>query len=121
MLSDLLGKLQEILKNYNIKLNNEQIRKLEELLSFYKGGIIPTAVVKRTLNISYAETHNLMIFLMTKNILKSKYKIHCENDLVTGAGKIYDDPAEIPIELCDRCERGCALIKNLVVEFEVVI
>ncbi len=75
--------------------------------------------MKRELKISYEETHKLMIFLMTKGLLKTKYKIYCENDMITGMAKTYDDPAEIPISTCDRCDRGCSLIKNLVVEFEV--
>lgn len=121
MLLDLLVKLQKILENYNPKLTEKQIQNLLEVLKYYNGGILPASVVKRELNISYKETHELMVYLMTKHILKSQYKIYCENDIITGAAKIYDDPAQIPVSICDRCDKRCSLIKNLVVEFEVCI
>lgn len=119
MLLDLLGELQDKLKTCNVKLDEDQIQKLREALIFHKGGVLPAKVLKKDLKISYTDTHKLMIFLMTKGYLKSIYKIYCENDIITGASKTYDDPAEIPVEICDRCDRGCALIKNLKVEFKV--
>ncbi len=121
MLLDLLEKLPKILENCNITLNESQVETLAEALINFNGGILPSRVLKRELKISYEETHKLMIFLMTRGILKSKYKIYCENDMLTGVSKIYDDPAEIPVSICDRCNRGCSLIKNLVVEFEVCL
>lgn len=121
MLLDLLEKLPKILENCSIVLNENQIKTLAEALIKFNEGILPARVLKRELKISYEETHKLMIFLMTKGFLKSKYKIYCENDMITGASKIYDDPAEIPVSTCDRCNRGCSLIKNLVVEFKVCL
>lgn len=119
MLLDLLGKLHEVLANCKVSLNDSQINELESLLQFHHKGIIPASVVRRELKISYEETHKLMIFLMTQGYLKSKYRIYCENDVFTGGSNVYDDPSQIPVEVCDRCEKGCALIKNLMVEFEV--
>lgn len=121
MLLDLLERLQEIFKSCKVKLTEEQLNNLKELLEWHSGGIIPSSVVKRELKISYNEVHSLMIFLMTKGIVKSKYKVYCENDNITGTAKVYDDPAEIPITICDRCDKGCSLINNIVVEFEVCI
>lgn len=121
MLLNLLVKLQKILENYNPKLTENQIKNLSEALEFYNGGILPANIIKRELKISYKETHELMIYLMTKNVLKAKYKIYCENDMFTGTADVYDDPAQIPVSICDRCDKGCSLIKNLVVEFEVCI
>lgn len=121
MLLDLLEKLRKILENYSNPLTESQIKDLAEILEWNNGGILYATVVKRELNISYEETHRLMIYLMTKGILKTKYKIYCENDMITGSSKIYDDPAEVPISICDRCDKGCSLIRNLVVEFEVCV
>lgn len=121
MLLDLLEKLHKILENYSPTLNENQIKNLSEALEWNKGGILPANVVKRELKISYEETHKLMIYLMRKGLLKSKFKIYCENDIITGVSKVYDDPAEIPVEVCDRCDKGCTLIKNLVVVFEVCV
>ena len=121
MLLDLSEKLQKVLANYKVQLTEKQIKNLCETLEWYKGGIIPATVIRRELNISFEDTHKLMIYLMTKGILKSKYRIYCENDTISGVRKVYDDPAEIPMIICDRCDKGCSLIKNLVVEFEVCI
>lgn len=121
MLLDLLEKLQRELENYNTELNEKQIEDLSKVLKFHNHGILPAAVVKRTLKISYKETHELMVYLMTKEMLKAKYKVYCENDTVTGVAKTYDDPAQVPVSICDRCDKGCSLIKNLVVEFEVCV
>lgn len=121
MLSNLLERLRVILENYKIRLNETQMTNLAVALDFHNGGIIPAKIIKRELNISYEETHKLMTFLSTKGILKPKYRVYCENDVITGASKIYNDPAEIPIDVCDRCEKECILIKNLLVEFEVCI
>ncbi|XZI67586.1 hypothetical protein ACSXEI_00305 [Clostridium perfringens] len=116
-----MEKLQKILENYNPELTEKQIKDLSEVLEFHNHGILPASVVKRILKISYKETHELMVYLMTKDMLKPKYKVYCENDMVTGAVKIYDDPAQVPVSFCDRCDKGCSLIKNLVVEFEVCV
>ncbi|MBY6789188.1 hypothetical protein HYH43_07020 [Clostridium botulinum] len=119
MLSSSLEKLEKILESCKIKLNNEQIKKLRETLQHYSNGILPTRVLKRELSISFEDTHKLMTFLSTKRILIPKYKIYCDKDELTGASKVYDDPSDIPIKTCDRCEEGCILIERLVVEFKV--
>lgn len=121
MLLGLLEKLQKTLESYDKKFTEKQIKDLAEVLEWCKDGILPARVVKRELNISYKEVHSLMIYLMTKGMLKAKYKVYCENDMLNGMANTYDDPAEIPLTICDRCDRGCSLIKNLVVEFEVCI
>lgn len=119
MLLNLLGKLQKELESYN--LDFEKIKNLKEVLIFYRNGIVPSQVIKRELSISYEETHKLMILLMTKGLLKAKYKVFCENETTTGLSNTYDDPSEIPVSICDRCDKRCTMIKNLVVEFEVCI
>ncbi|KEI16920.1 hypothetical protein Z959_08820 [Clostridium novyi B str. ATCC 27606] len=81
--------------------------------------MIPSKVVKRELKVSYEEVHRLMTFLSTKEILKPKYKILCENNCLTGASKSYDDLDDIPINICDRCERECVLLEKVIIEFEV--
>lgn len=121
MLLDLSERLQKELANYKVKLTEKQIKNLCETLEWHNGGIIPASIIKRELKISFEDTHKLMIYLMTKGFLKSKYRIYCENDMISGVNKSYNDPAEIPMIICDRCDKGCSLIKNLVVEFEVCI
>lgn len=121
MLLVLLEKLERILENFKVKLNKNQLHNLAETLIYYNDSIVPAKVIKRELKISYSDTHDLMIFLQIKGILIPKYKIYCENDSITGVSKIYDDPKDIPVEICDRCDRECTLIKNLVVEFKVCI
>lgn len=121
MLLDLLGNLQKILENCKIKLDDLQLKALAETLEYHKGGILPANVLKRELNISYADVHSLMTYLSTQGILKVKYKVYCENDAVTGASRVYDDIADIPVSICDRCQKECVLLKNIYIEFEVCI
>lgn len=119
MLSNLLEQLQGILKNCNVKLNDKQIKCLKQTLIYHKGGILPASVLKRELDIPYPEIHRLMSFLSTSRILMPIYKISCENNMNTGMEKVYRNIFEIPVEVCDRCEKECVILKNIIVEFEV--
>ena len=104
----------------DIKLDDNQINRLFETLQFHEKGILPASVLKREVGISYDETHKLMIYLATVNILKPVYRIYCENDMETGAGKIYNKLSEIPIKTCDRCDKKCILLESIYVEFKVI-
>lgn len=119
MLSGLLERLHKLLDNYRVQLDNEQIKSLADTLEFHNNGLLPANVLQRELEISYKDIHSIMSYLSTKGILVAKYKIYCENDMNTGASEIYDDIKDIPVKICDRCDRSCALIKNVIVEFEV--
>lgn len=121
MLSDLSAKLQVILENYELNLTNNQIKEIIELFNFYKGGIIPMKVIKKRVRLQYKEIHKLMIHLVTKNILKPKYKIICENDVATAGGREYDSLLDIPpMKVCDRCSEECIILEKVSVEFEVI-
>ncbi|MBP2032586.1 hypothetical protein J2Z42_001258 [Clostridium algifaecis] len=121
MLLNLSEKLQKLLKNCKVFLNGDQIESLAEILEFYNNGILPAKILKHKLEITYKDVHTLMTCLAIKGILRVKYRIYCENDSITGASKIYDDIEDIPVSVCDRCDKRCTLIKNVIVEFEVHI
>ncbi|EPY2310860.1 hypothetical protein FDE98_02360 [Clostridium sporogenes] len=120
MLSKLLEGLEKALKNYKIKLTDNQIQSLSEILDFYSGGVIPMRTVRRELNLSMDETEDLMIYLETKGILKSAYKVYCPDKSECIREEIYDDVRDIPKAHCDKCDERCIYLKNIIVVFKVV-
>lgn len=120
MLSNLFAKLQEELENYNLNLTSDQMEILEELFDYFKGGTIPMKVIRKKTGLDYKQVHNLMTILVTKKMLKPKYKILCDKDSITGASRTYDSISEIPTKICDRCDELCVILENVSVEFEVI-
>ena len=120
MLSTLLEKLEIVLNDCKIKLNKSQLNSLAEALSFYKGGIIPISVIRRELRLTNEEVADLMIYMETKGILKSKYKVYCPSKSEGVMETFYDDVRQIPKKYCDKCDENCMYLENIVVVFEVI-
>lgn len=119
MLSDLLGRLQKILVNYDINFSEQQIKNLAETLKYYNKSILHPRVLKREMNLSYNQVNDLMIFLETQGILRSKFKTICTEEHSNKVEKIYNSIKEVPLTVCDRCEKECSMLTNVIVVFEV--
>ncbi|MDM0483644.1 hypothetical protein QTG92_09635 [Clostridium perfringens] len=111
--------LKKIMSQWK-KISYNQIKTLLELLDYFNGGIIPISVVKRKLNLTNDEVEDLMIFLETKGILKSAFKVFCSDKFESTREEIYDDIRKIPKKHCDKCEKECMYLENVVVVFKVV-
>lgn len=113
--------MSNVLKSYKVNLSNEKIENLVETLEYYDGGIIPIEVVKRELDLTYDETHDLLIYLARHGILKINYKVWCDNEDTTTEGKIYEHITDVPFGTCSRCEKECRTVNNVIVVFRVVL
>ncbi|CAI3660815.1 hypothetical protein [Clostridium neonatale] len=120
MLPDLLEKLEQILKNHKLKLNNQQIQTLVEIFNIYSGGVVPISVVRRELKLNINDTQELMIYLESKGILKSMLKVCCPSKPESVREELYDDIRKIPKKYCDKCDENCMYVENISVVFKVV-
>ncbi|ALR90193.1 hypothetical protein [Clostridium butyricum] len=120
MLPNLLEKLEQLLKNHNLKLNNQQIQSLAEILDIYSGGIVPISVIRRELKLNINDTQELMIYLEDKGILKSMLKVCCPSKSESVREELYDDIRNIPKKYCDKCDENCMYIENISVVFKVI-
>lgn len=121
MLPNSLEKLGEILKQYEYKFSKEEVAILFDLLDFYKDGIIPMPVIRRKLNLDIDNAWNLLIYLESKGVVKSMYKVYCNIKSEAIREEIYDDIRKVPKKHCDKCEEGCLYIENVGVVFKVVL
>lgn len=120
MLSDLLMKLTNIQSECNVNLNNQQIIELKKILKHFSGGVLPIPTMRRELNISSKEVLELMVYLESKGILKSKFKVYCPDSNACAFEKFYDNLRDVPKKQCDKCDKGCVYIENIIVVFEVI-
>ncbi|MBS6601458.1 MAG: hypothetical protein ACLR02_06000 [Clostridium sp.] len=120
MLSNLLQKLKNILSDFDKELTEDQVYELSKILEHFSGGIIPMPVIRRELKLTTKETENLMVFLETKGILRSKYRVYCPDSNLCAKETIYNDIRDIPKKKCDRCDNGCLYVENIAVVFEVI-
>ena len=120
MLLNSLENMQMKFRKCSIKLNEKQFKKLYETLQYHDGGILPVRVLKHELELSYEDTHKLMIYLSTIKVLQPVYKVFCENDMMSGASKEYNKLSEIPSRMCDRCYKNCILLESVYIEFKVI-
>ncbi|XZH37067.1 hypothetical protein ACSW82_05695 [Clostridium perfringens] len=102
------------------KVSQNQVKDLYELLEYFSGGVLPINTVKRILELDNDEVEELMIFLETKGILKSAFKVLCPDKFESIREEIYDDIRKVTKKYCDKCEKGCMYLENIVVVFKVV-
>lgn len=113
MLSTIYGELKEI-------LNDQQIEELKEFLDFQYNSYISCNNVANHLNISYDKAKKLSIILLKNDILDMNFKVYCDNEIDICNQTVYENIQDIPEWICDNCEKGCSILKNIIVIYKVI-
>lgn len=120
MLPKLSENLEKILDEFKYSFTKEQIKDIYKLLEYYDDGILPLGAMRRKLRIEMTIAKDLAVYLETKGILKSMYKVICRDNSNDVIEKEYEDIRSIPNKTCDKCSEECLLYENIVVVFKVV-
>lgn len=122
MLLDILNVLKVALSKYEkINLSEEEIRTLGEILDYYRDDLVPVSIVKRDLKLTYEQANDLMVFLAKHDILEINYKIWCDNEYLYNSGDVYRHIIDVPKDICNKCEKECQILKNVVIVFRNIL
>ncbi len=121
MLPELLENLEKILEGFQYKFTDKQNNEIYNVLQYYNGGILPLGALRRRLNVDMDVVSDLVIYLESKGIVKSMYKVICRSSTNDIREEIYDDIRKIPKKICDKCPEECLYYDNIVVAFKVVL
>jgi hypothetical protein len=120
MLLNILDQLKVIVNTIDeIQLDESRLKILEVILKKYDKSILPIDLVKDKLRLNYEQTNTLLITLAKNNILQLNYKIWCDNSVTNSNQLIYTDFLDIPMEVCENCNKQCRVVNNIVVVYRV--
>lgn len=110
---NILSKLREI-------LTENQINELNEFLEFHNGGYITSGDVSNRLDISFEDAKNVTKELFRYNYTDMKFKIYCNNEIDMCETETFDSIEDIPNEKCEKCEKGCSILPNIIIIYKVL-
>lgn len=120
MLSNILERLKTKLNDCPITLNENQIYLLSKIIKLYCNDILPIDVIKDNLKLSYDEVNEVLLYLSRKGFLKMNYKVWCENCNCNSEKQVFENFYDIPIEVCDRCDKRCRKIDNIIIVYRLI-
>lgn len=101
-------------------LNKDQIEKLDSFLSFQYEAHVSCNDIANSLDITYENAKKIVRILLKEDILKMSFRIYCKNELDTCDQATYESIEDIPDEPCSNCERGCSILKNVIIVYKVI-
>ncbi|CAM2938881.1 hypothetical protein HAHI6034_05840 [Hathewaya histolytica] len=113
MLLDIYGRLKEILKT-------QQIKDLDKFLEYQYNSYISCSDIANHLNITYNEAKKIINILLENDILKMNFKVFCKCEIDINTQNIYESIEDIPEEICSNCEKGCSVLKNVIIVYKVI-
>lgn len=106
------------LKTVCQELDDNKISILEDFLEYQINSYITYNDIANKINISSTSAKKIINELIKADIIDMCFKLCCNNEMDMD-DIIYYDIKDIPDEECDGCEKGCSIIKNVIVLYKV--
>lgn len=116
MLLNIFGKSAEI----SLIENKVILEKLKSYLEYYEGSNISSNELANKLNISYSDAKKVMNELLKNKIVDMLFKVYCSNEIDLEEPEIYDNIEDIPSNECDKCDKKCSVLKNIIIIYKVL-
>lgn len=114
MQSNIYAKLKEVCN----ELDDNKITILKDFLQYQFNSYISYNDIANKINISSSSAKKIINELIKADIIDMCFKLCCNNEMDMD-DRIYNDIRDIPDEKCDGCEKGCSILKNVIVLYKV--
>jgi len=114
MQSNIYGEQQKV----STLLTKKELGELDSFLSYQNDSYITCNELANRLNIEYELAKKVINELIKMHIVQMCFKVYCNNFDMSNE-EIYSNIEDIPNEECDGCEKGCSVLKNIIVIYKI--
>lgn len=101
-------------------IDEEELNELSNFLKYHKKSHVTSNDIANRLDISYEDAKAVVKLLLGFDMLEMNFKVYCSNSCEADNDTIYESIEDIPNEICVFCEKGCSILKNIIVIYKVL-